>query len=120
MELSRAERRVAEALCKGFTVQEAAESLFVSPDTVKSAKKSIFLKLNIKKETELVMWMACKVLGKNFNLKDLREKGISLLLSLTFLIMAVTYQSSDDMRQMRVRRSGRRYEQVVDGGQDDE
>lgn len=123
-ELSRAEMRVAEAICKGYTVKEAADALFVSPETVKSTKRNIFMKLNVKKETELIMLMVCNVLGKKFSIKELRERGVSMLLSLLFLVMALNYSSPDDMRQMRARRAGRRYEQVIggtdDGGQDDD
>ena len=56
-------------------------------------------------------------LGKKFSVKELREKGVSVLLSLTLLVMGCINATPDDMRRMP-RRGGRRIETVIDGGTD--
>lgn len=76
-ELSAAEMRVAEEMTKCGTREEIAEGLSVSINTVKSHMRNIFLKLNIHSDTELLMVMVCEKLGKKFNAKELREKGVS-------------------------------------------
>lgn len=118
-ELSAAEMRVAEEMTKCGTREEIAEGLSISINTVKSHMRNIFLKLNIHSDTELLMVMVCEKLGKDFSMKELREKGVSMLLSLTLLVMACTLNTPDSMRRMS-RRGGRvRIENVIDGGQDD-
>lgn len=117
-ELSATELRVAKEMTKCVRRKDAAENLLMSIDSVKLHLKNIYLKLNIHSDTELLMVMVCDALGKKFSVKELRERGVSILLSLTLLVMGCMNMASDDMRRMP-RRSGRRIETVIDGGADD-
>lgn len=117
-ELSAAEMRVAREMTKCGTRDEVAERLFCSVNTVKTHLKNIYMKLNIHTDTELWVVMACEALGKRFSVKELREKGVSILLSMTLLVMGLTNATPDDMRRMP-RRGARRIEVVTDGGQSD-
>ena len=116
-ELSAAEMRVAKEMTKCRSRQEVADALFVSVNAVKWHLKNIYLKLNIHTDTELWIVMACEALGKKFSAKELRERGVSILLSLTLLVMGCINATPDDMRRMP-RRGGRRIETVIDGGTD--
>lgn len=113
-ELSAAEMRVAKEMTKCRSRQEVADALFVSVNAVKWHLKNIYLKLNIHTDTELWIVMACEALGKKFSAKELRERGVSILLSLTLLVMGCINATPDDMRRMP-RRGGRRIETVIDG-----
>lgn len=117
-ELTAAEMRVAKEMTKCGTREEIAGRLSLSVNTVKMHIKNIYLKLNIHTETELWIVMACEALGKRFSAKELRESGVSILLSLTLLVMGCINATPDDMRRMP-RRNGRRIETVIDGGADD-
>lgn len=76
--LSRAEREVALALCRGLTDKEVADMLCRSYHTIRTQKKSVYRKLGISKDTELVAAMVCEHKGIAFNLQALREKGVTL------------------------------------------
>lgn len=78
MTLSRAEREVALALCRGLTDKEIAEMLCRSYHTVRTQKKAIYRKLGVSKDTELMAAMVCEHKGIPFTLPALREKGVSL------------------------------------------
>ena len=78
VELSRAEREVALALCKGLTDKEVADMLCRSYHTVRTQRKSIYRKLGVSKDTELVAAMVCEHKGITFTLQALREKGVTL------------------------------------------
>ena len=67
MRLSRAEREVALALCRGLTDKEIADMLCRSYHTVRTQKKAIYRKLGVSKHK-----------GLPFTLPALREKGVSL------------------------------------------
>lgn len=116
-ELTASEMRVAKEMTKCRSRQEVADALFVSVNAVKWHLKNIYLKLNIHTDTELWIVMACEALGKKFSAKELRERGVSILLSLTLLVMGCINATPDDMRRMP-RRGGRRIETVIDGGTD--
>jgi hypothetical protein len=47
--------------------------------TVKTQKRMIYWKLGISKDTELLWYMICKRMGKEFSLRRIREQGIELL-----------------------------------------
>lgn len=117
-ELTAAEMKVAKEMTKCQSRQEVADALFVSLNSVKWHLNNIYMKLNIHNDMQLVMLMACEALGKRFSVKELREKGVNILLSLTLLVMGCMNATPDDMRRMP-RRSGRRIEVVIDGGLDD-
>lgn len=114
-ELSATEMRVAKEMTKCVRRKDAAENLLMSIDSVKLHLKNIYLKLNIHSDTELLMVMVCDALGKKFSVKELRERGVSILLSLTLLVMGCMNMTPDDMRRMP-RRGGRRIEVVTDNG----
>lgn len=76
--LSRAEREVALALCKGLTDKEVADMLCRSYHTVRTQKKAVYRKLGVSKDTELVAAMVCEHKGITFTLQALREKGVTL------------------------------------------
>ena len=60
VELSRAEREVALALCKGLTDKELADMLCRSYHTVRTQRKAIYCKLGVSKDTELMAAMICQ------------------------------------------------------------
>ena len=78
MNLSRAEREVALALCRGLTDKEVAESLFRSYHTVRTQKKSIYRKVGVTKDTELMAAMICERKRVRFSIRRLRAKGVEL------------------------------------------
>lgn len=79
MTMSRAEREVALAFCRGLTDKEVASQLFRSYHTVRVQKKAIYRKLGVSKDTELLWWMIYERQGRQFNLQEIREKGIEAL-----------------------------------------
>jgi DNA-binding NarL/FixJ family response regulator len=76
--LSRAEREVALALCRGLTDKEVAEQLFRSYHTVRTQKKAIYRKVGVTKDTELMAAMICDRKQIRFSISRLRDKGIAL------------------------------------------
>ena len=78
MILSRAEREVALALCKGLTDKEVADMLCRSYHTVRTQKKAVYRKLGVSKDTELMAAMVCEHKGIEFTISHLREKGVTL------------------------------------------
>jgi hypothetical protein len=78
-----------------------ADNLCKSYWTVKTQKKSIYRKLGISKDTELLWWMVCEKLKVDFDLREIRKHGVEILLSLLFLIIQVTNHSGD-LRRCRV------------------
>ena len=57
--LSLSERMVAEEYCKGLTDKEVANRLCKSVWTIKTQKRTIYRKLGISKDTELLLYMLC-------------------------------------------------------------
>ena len=76
--LSPAEREVALALCRGLSDKEVADMLCRSYHTVRTQRKSVYRKLGVSKDTELMAAMICQHKGITFTLEALREKGVSL------------------------------------------
>lgn len=74
--MSRAEREVALELCRGLTDKEVAERLFRSYHTVRTQKKAIYQKLGVSKDTELLWWMIFERIGKEWDINEIRNKGI--------------------------------------------
>ena len=54
-ELSGRETEVLEALCKGMSNKEIAESMFVSTETIKSHVSTVISKLGVKDRTQAVI-----------------------------------------------------------------
>jgi DNA-binding NarL/FixJ family response regulator len=79
MMLSPAEREVALMLCRGLADKEVADRLCRSYHTVRTQKKAIYRKLGISKDTELLWYMILERLGRELDLRELREKGIELI-----------------------------------------
>lgn len=77
--MSRAEREVALMFCRGLTDKEIASRLFRSYHTVRTQKRTIYQKLGVSKDTELLWYMIFERLGKEFSLKLIRDKGIENL-----------------------------------------
>lgn len=77
--MSKAEREVALALCRGLSDKEVAEVLFRSYHTVRVQKREIYRKLGISKETELLWYMVLERLGRRFDLGEIRKKGIEAI-----------------------------------------
>ncbi len=77
--MSKAEREVALALCRGLSDKEIAEVLFRSYHTVRVQKREIYRKLGISKETELLWYMVLERLGRRFDLGEIRNKGIEAI-----------------------------------------
>ena len=78
MILSRAEREVALALCRGLTDKEVADMLCRSYHTVRTQKKAVYRKLGVSKDTDLMAAMVCEHKGIEFTISHLREKGVNL------------------------------------------
>lgn len=74
--MSRSEREVALMFCRGLTDKEIADRLFRSYHTVRTQKRTIYQKLGVSKDTELLWYMIFERLGKEFSLNLIREKGI--------------------------------------------
>lgn len=79
MRLTRAEREVALAFCRGLSDKEIADRLFRSYHTIRTEKRAIYRKLGISKDTELLWYMILDKLGKEFNINEIRKKGLELI-----------------------------------------
>lgn len=115
--LSPAEMLVANEYCKGLADKEVADNLNKSVWTVKTQKRTIYRKLGISKDTELLLYMICDKLKRDFDLNELRKHGLELLFSILFILMQVTCNEIDLRRvrtpsraraAMRYIRAGRR------------
>ena len=98
--LSPAEMLVANEYCKGLADKEVADNLSKSVWTIKTQKRTIYRKLGISKDTELLLYMICDKLKREFDLSEIRKHGIELLFSILFLLMQVTCNDID-LRRMR-------------------
>lgn len=98
--LSPAEWIVAEEYCKGLADKEVADNLQKSVWTTKTQKRTIYRKLGISKDTELLLYMLCMKLKRDFDLKELRKHGLELLFSALFIVIQITCNNID-MRPMR-------------------
>ena len=98
--LSPAEWLVAEEYCKGLADKEVADNLKKSIWTTKTQKRTIYRKLGISKDTELLLYMICIKLKRDFDLKEIRKHGLELLFSMLFIVIQVTCNSID-MKRMR-------------------
>lgn len=70
---------VALQYAKGLSDKEVAASLFRSVYTIKTQKKTIYRKLGISKDTELLWWLICKRKRIKFDLNNIRTNGIEIL-----------------------------------------
>ena len=96
--LTHSEWIVAQEYAKGSQDKEVADRLKKSIWTIKTQKKRIYQKLGISTGSELTLYVVCRYLGKTFDLKKIREIGLSVLFSLIFIVIQVTDNSSDFCR----------------------
>ena len=87
--LSPAESQIAELYCHGLIDKEISEQVSKPIWTVRNHKRHIYQKLGISSTHELVLYMVCKRLGKEWNLRELRLRGLSAFLSVLLLFMAL-------------------------------
>lgn len=100
--LSPAEWIVAEEYCKGLADKEVADNLQKSVWTTKTQKRTIYRKLGISKDTELVLYMICMKLKRDFDLKEIRKHGIEILFSILFFIIQIIPDYHIDMRRCKI------------------
>lgn len=81
-----------------MTEKETAAMLYRSPQTIHTQKKSIYRKLGVSKDTELMWWMICERLRMAFDLNEIRKHGIELLMALLLVVLQVNCKSSDLQR----------------------
>lgn len=104
--------------CKGYSDKEVADKLCKSYWTVKTQKKTIYRKLGISKDTELLWWMVCERLKIGFDLREIRKHGIEILFSILFIVMQVT-NNGGDLRRCRIARRARTEIRSGDGKTND-
>ena len=90
-ELSPTEFHIAESYCRGLIDKEVAEVVDKPVWTVRTHKKHIYQKLQISSMQELVLWMVCKRIGKVWNAREVRLRGLSAILSILLFIQAVLH-----------------------------
>lgn len=98
--LTPSEWEVAQECAKGLKDKEVADRLHKSIWTTKTQKKKIYEKLGISTGGELTLYVICRYLGKTFDLKKIREFGVSVILSLLFIVVQV-FGDTGDMCRLR-------------------
>lgn len=74
--LSKREREVAMAICKGMSNKEISETLFISEKTVKTHVSNILLKLDLNDRVQLVLKYCRLVQGMSTELTDRRQEVV--------------------------------------------
>ena len=74
------EKEIIEFLSHGLSEKEIAEKLFISAKTVSNHLDNIRRKLGVSKNIEIVAFYIANLRGKKFDLKLLREYGISIFI----------------------------------------
>lgn len=90
-ELSPTEFNIAESYCRGLIDKEVAEVVDKPIWTVRTHKKHIYQKLDISSMQELVLWMVCKRIGKVWNAREVRLRGLSAILSILLFAQTVLH-----------------------------
>lgn len=80
--ITRRESEVMECLSHGLTEKEIGDKLFISPKTVNNHLDNIRKKIGVTKNIEIVSYYIATLRGKKFDLKLLREYGISVFILL--------------------------------------
>lgn len=70
---------MAYAIARGLSDKEVADMLCRSYHTIRTQRKSIYAKLRISKDTELVLWVMCDALQLHIDLREIRSKGIQII-----------------------------------------
>lgn len=94
-ELSTTERQIAESYCHGYTDKEVANVTGKPIWTIRTHKKHIYQKLGISTTHELVLYMVSKFVNSNWNLKELRLKGLSAILTLIIVVDIFNFSNPD-------------------------
>lgn len=78
--ISNRENQIIEKLSHGISEKEIGETLFISPKTVDRHIDNIKKKIGVTKNIEIVAYYIATLRGKKFDLKLLREYGISIFI----------------------------------------
>ena len=84
--LSDTEYAIAEWYCHGLTDKEIAEAMGKPVWTVRTHKKHIYSKLGISTTHELVLYMVSRHFGKEWDLHDVKARGLAAVLCSIMLI----------------------------------
>ena len=80
--ISQREEQIVELLSHGLSEKEIADKLFLSARTVGNHLTNIRQKLGVNKNIEIVAYHLARLRGKPFDVKLLREYGISIFIIL--------------------------------------
>lgn len=80
--LSQREIEIASLLARGLSEKEIADKLCISPATVNNHTRNIREKYGLHKNSEIVLLYISQHNKKKFDLKSIRECGISIILVL--------------------------------------
>ncbi len=83
--LSDTEMIIAELYCHGLIDKEIAVLLDKPVWTVRTHKKHIYTKLGISTTHELVLYMVSVYIGKEWDLQNVRKRGLDAILCLLIL-----------------------------------
>lgn len=78
--ISKRENQIIEGLSHGLSEKEIGEKLYISPKTVDRHLDNIKKKIGVSKNIEIVAYYIATLRGKKFDLKLLREYGISVFI----------------------------------------
>lgn len=78
--LSERERQVADLLARGLSEKEIADKLNISPATVNNHTRNIREKFGLNKNSEIVLLYIAQRNKKKFNIRDIREYGVTIIL----------------------------------------
>ena len=87
--LSETELIIAEKYCHGLTDKEIADELGKPVWTIRTHKKHIHAKLGISTTHELVLYMVARENDKNWDLKELRKRGLAAVMSVLVIFHLV-------------------------------
>lgn len=79
---SKREREIADLLARGLSEKEIAAKLNISPATVNNHTRNIREKFDLSKNSEIVLLYIAERNKRPFNIKAIREYGISIILVL--------------------------------------
>lgn len=119
VEITNTEYQIAKTFCRDLVAKQVAFIIRIKEWTVKTHKKSIYRKLGIYTPVGIVLYVLCKELEIEFDIKQIREKGIDAVIeeirkikvlpfiaALFLLNVAVTDLDTDSFR-VRTQRAQR-------------
>lgn len=74
------EKEIIEYLSRGLSEKEIGDKLYISPKTVNNHLDRIRRKIGVSKNIEIVAYYIANLRGKKFDLKLLRDYGISIFI----------------------------------------